>query len=51
RQLLNALHIIHLYNELKSDPTLDIVPRTFFFGAKAAPSYHFAKKVIQLINR
>ncbi|MGP4059468.1 glycogen/starch/alpha-glucan phosphorylase [Halobacillus sp. H74] len=51
RQLLNALHIMHLYNELKSDPTLDIVPRTFFFGAKAAPSYHFAKKVIQLINR
>lgn len=51
RQLLNALHIMHLYNELKSDPTLDIVPRTFFFGAKAASGYHFAKKVIQLINR
>ncbi|WP_035507758.1 glycogen/starch/alpha-glucan phosphorylase [Halobacillus karajensis] len=51
RQLLNALHIMHLYNELKSDPTFDIVPRTFIFGAKAAPSYHFAKKVIQLINR
>ncbi|MFZ0370177.1 MAG: glycogen/starch/alpha-glucan phosphorylase, partial [Halobacillus sp.] len=51
RQLLNALHIMHLYNEIKSDPTLDIVPRTFFFGAKAASSYHFAKKVIQLINR
>ncbi|MCA0971313.1 glycogen/starch/alpha-glucan phosphorylase [Halobacillus litoralis] len=51
RQLMNALHIMHLYNELKADPTLEIVPRTFFFGAKAASGYHFAKKVIQLINR
>ncbi|MGI8313703.1 glycogen/starch/alpha-glucan phosphorylase [Halobacillus mangrovi] len=51
RQLLNALHIMHLYNELKSHPTMDMVPRTFFFGAKAASSYYFAKKVIQLINR
>ncbi|TGB02960.1 glycogen/starch/alpha-glucan phosphorylase [Halobacillus salinus] len=51
RQLMNALHIMHLYNELKADPTLDIMPRTFFFGAKAASGYHFAKKVIQLINR
>ncbi|WP_226582519.1 glycogen/starch/alpha-glucan phosphorylase [Halobacillus litoralis] len=51
RQLLNALHIMHLYNELKSNPSMEIAPRTFFFGAKAAPSYHFAKKVIQLINR
>ncbi|MCA0984816.1 glycogen/starch/alpha-glucan phosphorylase [Halobacillus yeomjeoni] len=51
RQLLNALHIMHLYNELKADPTLDMVPRTFFFGAKAASGYYFAKKVIQLINR
>ncbi|KHE71680.1 glycogen/starch/alpha-glucan phosphorylase [Halobacillus sp. BBL2006] len=51
RQLLNALHIMHLYNELKSNPAMDMVPRTFFFGAKAASGYHFAKKVIQLINR
>lgn len=51
RQLMNALHIMHLYNELKSDTTLEIVPRTFFFGAKAASGYYFAKKVIQLINR
>lgn len=51
RQLLNALHIMHLYNELKADPSMEMVPRTFFFGAKAAPGYYFAKTVIQLINR
>lgn len=50
RQLLNALHIITLYNRLKADPSLDIVPRTFIFGAKAAPGYHMAKLVIKLIN-
>lgn len=51
RQLLNALHIMDLYLRLKENPQLDIVPRTFIFAGKAAPSYHFAKKVIKLIHR
>ena len=50
RQLLNAMHIIALYLRLKGDPGLDITPRTFIFGAKAAPSYRMAKLVIKLIN-
>lgn len=50
RQLLNALHIMYLYNRLKEDPTWDVPPRTFIFGAKSAPGYYFAKKVIKLIN-
>lgn len=50
RQLMNVLHIIYLYNQLKDNPTYEMYPRTFIFAAKAAPSYHFAKKVIQLIN-
>ncbi len=49
RQLLNAMHILDLYNRLKADPSLDIVPRTFIFGAKAASSYFMAKQVIKLI--
>lgn len=50
RQLLNVFHIIYLYNELKANPELDMTPRTFIFGAKAAPSYHVAKEIIKLIN-
>ncbi|MCL1991089.1 MAG: glycogen/starch/alpha-glucan phosphorylase [Defluviitaleaceae bacterium] len=50
RQLLNALHIMYLYNRLKEDPHFDIPPRTFIFGAKAAPGYYYAKKVIKLIH-
>ncbi|MCI5746076.1 MAG: glycogen/starch/alpha-glucan family phosphorylase, partial [Erysipelotrichaceae bacterium] len=50
RQLLNCLHIIYLYQKLKNDKNFKIYPRTFIFGAKAAPSYVFAKNVIELIN-
>ncbi len=50
RQLLNILHVIYLYQELKSNPDFKMHPRTFIFGAKAAPAYYFAKKVIKLIN-
>ena len=50
RQTLNILHVIHLYNQLQENPDLDMVPRTFFFGGKAAPSYNTAKQVIKLIN-
>jgi starch phosphorylase len=50
RQLLNAMHIIDLYLRLKENPGLDIVPRTFIIGGKAAPAYHFAKQVIKLVN-
>ncbi|MEP0773472.1 MAG: glycogen/starch/alpha-glucan phosphorylase [Acidobacteriota bacterium] len=50
RQLLNALHIIALYNRLHADSTAELTPRTFIFAAKAAPAYHMAKRVIRLIN-
>jgi starch phosphorylase len=50
RQLLNALHIVVLYQRLRANPGLDVPPRTFFFAGKAAPAYHFAKLVIKFIN-
>lgn len=50
RQLLNILHVMYIYREMKENPEYRIYPRTFIFGAKAAASYYFAKKVIKLIN-
>ena len=50
RQLLNILHVMYLYNELKKNPDMDMTPRTFIFGAKAAAGYRIAKLTIKLIN-
>ncbi len=50
RQLLNVLHIIDTYLDLQDNPNMDIVPKTYIFGAKAAPGYDMAKKIIKLIN-
>jgi glycogen phosphorylase len=50
RQLLKALHVVSLYLRVKDNPSLDITPRTFIFGAKAAPGYASAKRIIKLIN-
>ena len=50
RQLLNILHVMYLYNKVKENPNIDMVPRTFIFGAKAAAGYKRAKLTIKLIN-
>ena len=49
RQLLNAMYIINLYNELKDNPDKNVHPKTFIFGAKAAPGYYMAKRIIKLL--
>ncbi|MCI9204041.1 MAG: glycogen/starch/alpha-glucan phosphorylase [Lachnospiraceae bacterium] len=50
RQLLNILHVMHLYNQLKDNPDMEFYPRTFIFGAKASAGYYNAKMIIKLIN-
>ena len=50
RQLLNILHVMHLYNKLRMNPDMDFYPRTFIFGAKASAGYRRAKAIIKLIN-
>ncbi len=50
RQLLNVMHIIHLYHQLQDNPNMEMQPHTFIFGAKAAPGYAVAKRIIRLIN-
>ncbi|MFC4404422.1 glycogen/starch/alpha-glucan phosphorylase [Gracilibacillus xinjiangensis] len=50
RQLLNVFHIIYLYKRVQENPQLNLMPRTFIFAAKAAPSYHLAKEIIKLIH-
>lgn len=50
RQLLNALRIVVLYNRLRENPNLKMIPRTFFFAGKAAPAYHLAKLIIKFLN-
>ena len=50
RQLLNALHILHLYNQLRDNLSIDLTPRTFIIAGKAAPSYYYAKNIVKFIN-
>ena len=50
RQHLNVLYIIHLFNQIKNNPSATVIPRTFIFGGKAAPGYFMAKLIIKLIN-
>jgi len=50
RQLLNVLHIVYLYQQLKNDRSFQMTPRVFLFGAKSAPGYYVAKEIIRLIN-
>jgi len=50
RQLMNILHVMYLYDKLKTNPNMDMVPRTFIFSGKAAPGYYIAKEIIKLIN-
>ncbi|MFW6279346.1 MAG: glycogen/starch/alpha-glucan phosphorylase, partial [Bacillota bacterium] len=50
RQLMNILHVLHLYNQIREQPNTDIPARTFIFAGKAAPGYHYAKLIIKLIN-
>ena len=50
RQLMNALRIVIVYNRLRENPGMKIVPRTFFFAGKAAPAYKLAKLIIKFIN-
>lgn len=50
RQIMNILHIMDIYNRLKENPNLEMIPRTFIFGGKAAPGYYIAKLTIKLIN-
>lgn len=50
RQLMNILHIMYQYHMLKTDPSYDMLPTTYFFGGKAAPGYYIAKETIRLIN-
>lgn len=49
RQLLNVMYVIHIYEELKANPDKEMLPKTFIFGAKAAPGYYLAKQIIKLI--